>query len=72
MEVVEEFEFKILQEILIENELNLIPIEISKKLEVYSNDKLDEYVTAKAVFQANRKNIGKLYLLSKTKEFSEF
>lgn len=77
MEVVEDFEFKILRQILIENEFNLIPIEISKKLEVYFNENLDEYFTAKAVFETNRKNIGKLYIFLilfiniRTKKFLE-
>lgn len=59
MEVMEDSEFKILREALDEHEVKSISITISRKLETYFNGKIDEFVTAKAVFQANRKSVGK-------------
>ncbi|XP_026667646.1 nucleoprotein TPR-like [Ceratina calcarata] len=55
MEKTEESEHNILREVLGEDELSQIPEELAKKLNAYFNDKFEQYITAKAVFEINRK-----------------
>ncbi|CAD1469044.1 unnamed protein product, partial [Heterotrigona itama] len=56
MEKTEENEHNVLREILSEEELTQIPEGLAKKLNAYFNDKFEQYITAKAVFETNRKN----------------
>lgn len=61
MEVVtEESEPNVLREIMNDEELAQIPREIAKKIHAHFNAKFDEFITAKAVYETNRKNLGKL------------
>lgn len=60
MEVVEENEPNVLREIANDEELAQIPRELAKKIHLHFNAKFDEFITAKAVFETNRKNLGKL------------
>lgn len=67
MEKTEENEHNVLREVLNEEELAQIPEGFIKKLNVYFNEKFEQYITAKAVFETNRKNFGKfeiIYFLS--------
>ncbi|XP_032663158.1 nucleoprotein TPR-like isoform X2 [Odontomachus brunneus] len=57
MEVVEDNELKVLREIANDEELAQIPKELTKKIYSYFNTKYDEFITAKAVFESNRKNL---------------
>lgn len=59
MEVVEENELNVLREIVNDEELAQIPKELAKKIYSCFNAKYDEFITAKAVFESNRKNLGK-------------
>ncbi|KOX78183.1 Nucleoprotein TPR [Melipona quadrifasciata] len=56
MEKAEENEHNVLREILSEEELTQIPERLAKKLKTYFNEKFEQYITAKAVFETNRKN----------------
>ncbi|XP_017789760.1 PREDICTED: nucleoprotein TPR [Habropoda laboriosa] len=56
MEKTEENEHNVLREALSEEELMQIPEGLAKKLNVYFNEKFEQYITAKAVFETNRKN----------------
>ncbi|KAG6796804.1 nucleoprotein TPR [Apis mellifera caucasica] len=56
MEKTEENEHNVLREVLSEEELAQIPEGFIKKLNVYFNEKFEQYITAKAVFETNRKN----------------
>ncbi|KAF3420193.1 hypothetical protein E2986_05707 [Frieseomelitta varia] len=56
MEKAEENEHNVLREILSEEELTQIPEGLAKKLNAYFNEKFEQYITAKAVFETNRKN----------------
>lgn len=56
MEKAEENEHNVLREILSEEELMQIPERSAKKLKTYFNEKFEQYITAKAVFETNRKN----------------
>lgn len=60
MEVVEENELNVLREIVNDEELAQIPRELTRKLNVHFNEKFEEFITAKAVFETNRKCLGKL------------
>lgn len=62
METADENEHNVLHEILNEEELTQVPEVIKKKLGVYFNTKFEEFITAKAVFESNRKNLG-MYIL---------
>ncbi|XP_018399421.1 PREDICTED: nucleoprotein TPR isoform X2 [Cyphomyrmex costatus] len=55
MEVVEENVHNILLEIANEKELTQIPRELVRKINVYFNNRFEEFITAKAVFETNRK-----------------
>jgi len=59
MESAEENDSNVLKEILNDKELILIPKELSKKIHAHFSAKFDEFITAKAVFETNRKNLGK-------------
>lgn len=61
MEAVEESEPNALREIANDEELTLIPRELIRKINVHFNAKFEEFITAKAVFETNRKCLGKLY-----------
>ena len=61
METTEESEHDVLKEILTEDELSQIPNETAKKLKTYFNEKLEEFLTAKAVFETGRQNLGKIF-----------
>ncbi|XP_067216179.1 nucleoprotein TPR isoform X3 [Linepithema humile] len=70
MEVVEENEPNVLREIANDEELAQIPQELVRKIHSHFNVKFDEFITAKAVFETNRKNLEQN--LEKTqKEFAE-
>lgn len=60
METIEENEVNVLQEILNDEELAQIPCELVKKIQSHFNEKCDEFITAKAVFESSRKNLGKV------------
>lgn len=60
MEAVEESEPNVLREIASDEELAQIPQELAKKIHSHFNQKFDEFITAKAVFETGRKNLGKL------------
>lgn len=62
MEVMEEDEPNILREIASDDELTQIPRELVKKVKSHFNAKCDELITAKAVFESSRKNLGELGL----------
>lgn len=64
METVEENEPNVLGEITNDEELAQIPRELVKKIQLHFNAKCDEFITAKAVFESSRKNLGKLWLSS--------
>ncbi|EFN88236.1 Nucleoprotein TPR [Harpegnathos saltator] len=57
METIEENELNVLREIASDEELAQIPKELAKKIHVHFNAKYDEFITAKAVFESNRKNL---------------
>ncbi|XP_014606517.1 PREDICTED: nucleoprotein TPR-like [Polistes canadensis] len=57
METVDENEQKVLHNILNEDELKQVPDGIKKKLGIHFNAKFEEFITAKAVFESNRKNL---------------
>jgi len=59
MESAEENDSNVLKEIMNDKELTLIPKELSKKIHAHFSAKFDEFITAKAVFETNRKNLGK-------------
>ncbi|XP_033299172.1 nucleoprotein TPR [Bombus bifarius] len=56
MEKTEENEHNVLREVLTEEELTQVPDSLAKKLSAYFNEKFEQYITAKAVFETNRKN----------------
>lgn len=60
MEVVEESEPNVLCEIANDEELTQIPRELTRKINGYFNAKFEEFITAKAVFETNRKCLGKM------------
>lgn len=60
MEVEEKLEFNVLKECLSDNEIEKISSEVCTKLEYFFQEKFDAFITAKAVFETHRKNIGKL------------
>lgn len=60
MEVIEENEINIFREIVNDDELAQIPCELLKKIQSHFNAKCDEFITAKAVFESSRKNLGKV------------
>lgn len=62
MEKTEENEHNALRKVLNDEELKQIPEGFVKKLNTYFNEKFEQYITAKAVFETNRKNFGKFYL----------
>lgn len=62
MEKTEENEHNVLGEVLTEEELTQVPDALAKKLNAYFNEKFEQYITAKAVFETNRKNFGKFEL----------
>lgn len=68
MESVEETKLNIFQEIANDEELAQIPKELAQKIHSHFNVKCDEFITAKAIFESKRKNLGKLkfglYLLT--------
>ncbi|XP_020297083.1 nucleoprotein TPR-like isoform X2 [Pseudomyrmex gracilis] len=55
--VIEESEPNVLREIMNDEELAQIPKEIAKKIHAHFNAKFDEFITAKAVYETNRKNL---------------
>ncbi|XP_015171242.1 PREDICTED: nucleoprotein TPR-like [Polistes dominula] len=57
METTDENEQKVLYNILNEDELKKVPDLIKKKLGAHFNAKFEEFITAKAVFESNRKNL---------------
>lgn len=59
METTEENEHGHLNEILTTDELSQIPNSSLKKLQSYFNDKFEEYLTAKAIFETSRQNLEK-------------
>jgi hypothetical protein len=60
MDLTEETEFQVLQTLLSSNEIAEISNGVCKKLEVFFKNKFDEFITAKAVFEINRKNLGSM------------
>lgn len=60
MEVIEENEPNVLREIVNDEELAQIPKELAKRILSHFHAKCDEFITAKAVFESSRKNLGKL------------
>lgn len=54
----EENEHNVLRDVLSEEELTQIPQGLATKLNTYFNEKFEQYITAKAVFETNRKNFG--------------
>lgn len=58
MEKTEENEHNVLREVLSEEELTQIPEGVVKKINAYFNEKFEQYITAKAVFETNRKSFG--------------
>lgn len=58
----EDNEFKMLRDCLSLDEITKIPDSICKKLDISIKTKFDEFITAKAIFEVNRKNLGKLIL----------
>lgn len=63
METTEENEHGHLNEILTTDELSQIPNSSLKKLQSYFNDKFEEYLTAKAIFETSRQNLGEIFIL---------
>ncbi|XP_014488152.1 PREDICTED: nucleoprotein TPR-like isoform X2 [Dinoponera quadriceps] len=57
METVEKNELDVLREIASDEELAQIPAELAKKIHSHFTAKCDEFITAKAVFESNRKNL---------------
>ncbi|XP_018376594.1 PREDICTED: nucleoprotein TPR-like isoform X1 [Trachymyrmex cornetzi] len=55
MEVVEESDHNVLLEIANDEELTQIPRELVRKINVHFNNRFEEFITAKAVFETNRK-----------------
>lgn len=61
METVEDGEQpNVLREIVNDEELAQIPRELARKIHAHFNAKFDEFITAKAVFETNRKTLGEL------------
>lgn len=60
MEKTEENEHNALRDVLSDKELTQIPEGIVKKLNAHFNEKFEQYITAKAVFETNKKNFGNL------------
>jgi len=60
MEVIEESDHNVLLEIANDEELTQIPRELVRKINVHFNNRFEEFITAKAVFETNRKCLGKL------------
>lgn len=58
MESSNQAEFKIISEVLTIDETVQIPNEICKKLDIFFGKKFEEFITAKAIFETNRKNLG--------------
>ncbi|XP_015428954.1 PREDICTED: nucleoprotein TPR-like isoform X2 [Dufourea novaeangliae] len=56
MEKTDENEHNALREVLSDEELTQIPEGFVKKLNAFFNEKFEQYITAKAVFETNRKN----------------
>ena len=56
MEKTEENEHNALRDVLTDEELTQIPDGLVKKLNAHFNDKFEQYITAKAVFETNRKS----------------
>ena len=56
MEKTEENEHNALRDVLTDEELTHIPDGLVKKLNAHFNDKFEQYITAKAVFETNRKS----------------
>ncbi|XP_043260114.1 nucleoprotein TPR [Colletes gigas] len=56
MDQTDENEHNALREVLSDEELTQIPEEFVKKLNTYFKDKFEQYITAKAVFETNRKS----------------
>lgn len=59
MEKTEENEHNALRDVLTDEELTQIPDGLVKKLNAHFNDKFEQYITAKAVFETNRKSFGR-------------
>lgn len=59
MEVVEKNEFNILQGVIDDEDIKRIPKDLLKKIYSHFNTKCEEFITAKAVFETNRKLLGK-------------
>ncbi|XP_033209143.1 nucleoprotein TPR-like isoform X2 [Belonocnema kinseyi] len=59
METTEESEHDVLGEILTPDELSQVAEGTAKKLKTYFNEKLEEFLTAKAVFETGRQNLEK-------------
>ncbi|XP_066587232.1 nucleoprotein TPR isoform X2 [Prorops nasuta] len=57
MESQEETEHDVLKDILDEDELAQIPESVGKKLKIYFNEKCEEFITAKAIFETNRQSL---------------
>ncbi|XP_018044200.1 PREDICTED: nucleoprotein TPR-like isoform X2 [Atta colombica] len=55
MEVIEESDHNVLLEIANDEELTQIPRELVRKINVHFNNRFEEFITAKAVFETNRK-----------------
>ncbi|XP_012058672.1 PREDICTED: nucleoprotein TPR [Atta cephalotes] len=55
MEVIEENDHNVLLEIANDEELTQIPRELVRKINVHFNNRFEEFITAKAVFETNRK-----------------
>ena len=62
MEVTKEAKYKILQEVLLPTELIDIPDNICEKLDNFFREKFEGFITAKAVFETNRKNLGNAFI----------
>ncbi|XP_011496160.1 PREDICTED: uncharacterized protein LOC105360858, partial [Ceratosolen solmsi marchali] len=59
MEIAEKTDFKVLQTLLSSNEISEISSSVCEKLENFFRSKFDEFITSKAVFETNRKNLDK-------------
>lgn len=54
----EESNLEILKQCLSLDEIAVIPDNVCQKIERFSQSKFDEYISAKAVFETNRKSLG--------------
>lgn len=58
MESSDQAEFKMILEVLTMDEIAQIPNKICQKLNIFFSQKFEEFITAKAIFETNRKKLG--------------